>query len=140
MYNCIKYNLNGINIYPEKKYETEEIKIRIAIGKSNENTKMIDLYYFPVDVLFTVKLIPCPYGDSFVFDIKNNILIVTRVDMKSGWEYDHSCDICIKSNEKIFLFKENSGPNNDWVTSYITLNNKKILDSRDLDYYKNGGW
>jgi hypothetical protein len=140
MYNCIKYNLNGINIYPEKKYETEEIKIRIAIGKSNENTKMIDLYYFPVDVLFTVKLIPCPYGDSFVFDIKNNILIVKRVDMKGGWEYDHSCDIFIKSNEKIFLFKENSGPNNDWVTSYITLNNKKILDSRDLNYYKNGGW
>ena len=140
MYNCIKYNLNGIHVQPEKKYEIREIKIPILIGFSKENTKMIDLSYFPDNIVYTVKLNPCPYGDKFLFEIKNNTLIVTRTDAKSGWDYNHSCNICIQSDEKIFLFKENSGPNNDWVTSYITLNNKKILDSRDLNYYKNGGW
>jgi len=140
MYNCIKYNLNGIHIHPEKKYEIREINIPIQIGSSKEKTKTIDLSYFPDNIVYTVKLNPCPYGDKFLFEIKNNTLIVTRTDAESGWGYNHSCNICIQSDEKIFLFKENSGANNDWVTSYITLNNKKILDSRDLNYYKNGGW
>jgi len=140
MYNCIKYNLNGIHIHPEKKYEIGEIKIPIPIGSSKENTKMIDLSYFPDNIEYTIKLNPSPYGDKFLFEIKNNTLFITRTDVKSGWGYNHSCNICIQSDEKIFLFKENSGPNNDWVTSYITLNNKKILDSRDLNYHKNGGW
>jgi hypothetical protein len=140
MYNCIKYNLNGIHIHPEKKYEIGEIKIPIPIGSSKENTKTIDLSYFPDNIECTVKLNPSPYGDTFLFEIKNNTLIVRRTDTKDGWGHNHSCNICIQSDEKIFLFKENSGPNNDWVTSYITLNNKKILDSRDLNYYKNGGW
>ena len=50
------------------------------------------------------------------------------------------CNICIRSEESIFLFKENTGENNNWITSYITVNNTKILDSRDLRYYNNGGW
>ena len=48
--------------------------------------------------------------------------------------------VCIKSKETIFLFKEKPGPNNNWITSYVTLNNIKILDSRDLNYYNNKGW
>ena len=36
--------------------------------------------------------------------------------------------------------KENIGADNNWVTSYVSHNNAKILDSRDLQYYFNGVW
>jgi hypothetical protein len=142
MYNCIKYNLSGINIFPEKKYKLDEIKIPINIGSSKTNTKHINLYYFPDDIHYNVKLIMCPYKDlfNFNFNIINNILTITLIDKNTGWDYDYMCNICIKSEESIFLFKENTGENNNWVTSYITLNNRKILDSRDLIYYNKGGW
>jgi hypothetical protein len=140
MYNCIKYNLNGINIFPEKKYKLDEIKIPINIGSSKRNTKHINLYYFPDDIRYSIKLIQSPYKDEFIFNILNNILTITRIDQNTGWDYKYMCNICIKSEESIFLFKENTGENNNWVTSYITLNNKKILDSRDLRYYNKGGW
>ncbi len=39
-----------------------------------------------------------------------------------------------------FFKKEKTGPNNNWVTSYVIHNNNKILDSRDIDYYTSGGW
>ena len=140
MYNCIKYNLNNIDILPEKKYELTEIKILVNIEPSEINTKNIDLYYFPTNIKYIIKLNPSPYQDNFTFNIIGNILTVTRTDTNTGWLYNHSCNICIQSNEAIFLFKENLGNNDDWTTSYVTLNNIKILDSRDINYYNNNGW
>ena len=140
MFNCIKYNLNNIDIIPEQKYELDEVKIKINIGSSYTNVKNINLFYFPEDIQYTIKLIPNPHKDTFDFTINNNTLIVKRLDLDAGWGYPHSVDICIKSKESILLFKENIGPNNNWVTSYVTYNSQKILDSRDLDYHNNKGW
>jgi hypothetical protein len=141
MYNCIKYTLNNQNILPDKKYEIKEIKINVIIGRSDENSKYIDLHYFPNDISYVVKLKPNPYDDSFNFNIINNILIVTRTDQNINWEYNHSCDICIESTENVYLFKEDIGDMNNWIeTAYISNNNVKILDSRDPIYYHNKGW
>jgi hypothetical protein len=140
MYNCISHNLNNIQIIPEKKYEIEEVKILVNVGPSETNTKYIDLHFFPEDIDYNIKLIKNSFKDTFNFIIKNNTLIIQRLDENSGWRYNHSINICIKSKETIFLFKENAGPNNNWLTSYVTLNNVKILDSRDMDYYNNKGW
>ena len=82
------------------------------------------------------------YKDEFEFKIENNMLHCTRIDNTTdiGWGHSHSVDICIKSKECIYLFPENIGKNNNWVTSYVTSNSRKILDSRDLEYNRNGGW
>ena len=140
MYDCIKYNLNGININPEQKYEINEIKIRVNVGASQTNTKHINLYFFPNDINYNINLNQNVHTDKFQFTITHNILTVTRLDKNTGWGYNHSVNICIKSNESVFMFKEHVGKNDNWVTSYVTCNNKKILDSRDLNYYKNNGW
>jgi hypothetical protein len=135
MYNCISHNLNNIKIGSDKKYNFEEVKILVNIGTSETNKKNIDLYFFPEDINYNIKLIENPNNDIFNFIIENNILIIEKIDENTGWEYNHSINICIESNETIFLFKENIGPNNNWVTSYVTLDNVKILDSRDMDYH-----
>lgn len=140
MYNCIAYNLNNINITPEQKYNIEEVKILVNIGASITNIKHINLYYFPEDVSYNVKLIKNPYKDTFNFIIKNNILIIQRLDENTGWGHNHSIDICIETKETILLFKENCGLNNHGLTCFVSLNSVKILDSRDMDYYNNKGW
>jgi len=139
MYNCLKYMLNE-DLIAEKKYVIDNVKIKIYIDSSTENIKKINLYYFPDEIQYTMKLIENPYNDKFRVIIKNNILIVKRLDKNTGWDYPHSIDIYFNSKASIFLFKENKGKDGDWPKSYVTLNNKKILDSRDLDYYNNNGW
>jgi hypothetical protein len=140
MYNCIKYNLNHVNIIPEKKYEIDELKINITIGSSATNTKQINLYYFPEDIPYRIKLIKTSYSDTFNFTIDNNILIVQRTDSTTGWGHIHSIDICIMSKQSVYLFKEHIGHNNNWITSYVLHQSQKILDSRDIEYFNNDGW
>lgn len=139
MYNCMKYNLNNLSIIPEKKYDLGEVKIKINIGSSTENIKNVNLYYFPDKIEYTVKLISHCYQDTFDFTISNNILIVRRIDQNTGWSYNHSVDICIESKESIFLFTETIDPGKHWSTAYVLFNNKRILDSRDMEYY-HGLW
>ena len=139
MYNCIKHNLNTENIMPETKYNINEIKIPISIGISETSTKTINLYYFPDNIEYAIKFKPNMYKKiKFNFEIKNNNLIVTRIDKKMGWSFEQSLEIVMKSKETIFLFPEQLGSNNHWSTSFITLKNKKIFDSRDMNYYNNG--
>ena len=140
MYNCIKYILNRETILPEQKYEIDLVKIKICIGSSIKNTKVINLYYFPEDIQYTIHLHKNHYKDMFHFEIINNFLIVKRLDESSGWCHNHFIDICFPSKSSFFFFKENLEPNNCWTKAFVTNNNKKILDSRDMDYYKNGGW
>lgn len=139
MYKCIQYNINTA-ILPEVIYNLEEVKIPIQIGTSQTNIKNIDLHYFPEGLEHIIKLKENHHKDAFEFSIRNNILMVRRLDNPGGWMYNHSIDICIKSRESILLFKENMGPNNNWVTSYISHNSMKIFDSRDLNYFHNKGW
>ncbi len=137
MYECLSYNLNNVKVISEKKYNVKEIKIHVNIGPNETNIKDTNLYFFPEDVDYNVKLIENPSNYEFKFIIKNNILTIERLDKNIGWEEDISVDICIDSEEIFFLFKENIGPNNDLATCYVTLNDVKILDSRDVDYYNN---
>jgi hypothetical protein len=142
MYNCIKHNLNNIQLLPETKYEMTEIKIKINIGSSNTNNKIIDLHYFPNDINYIIKLHKNQYKELFSFCIENNILSITRLDVDSGWEHNHYIDICIESKQSIFLFPEKT-IDNTMFTCYVSYNNNKILDCRDLNYYNNhkrNGW
>ena len=140
MYNCIKYMLNVETILPEKKYEINSVKLKICIGSSKSNIKVINLYYFPDDIQYSIILHKNFYADIFNFEINNNYLIVKRLDNNCGWDHNHFIDICFPAKTSFLFFKENIGSNNNWVTSYVVHNNKKILESRDMDYYKNGGW
>jgi len=133
MYTCLKYNLGGKDILPDTVYDIHEIRIPIILGSSKTDTKTIDLYYFPSDIAYTIR------GDTsqYTFQIENNILTVTHT---GGWTHDLTVDICIEANERVLLFKENRGEHGNWVTSYVTHKGIKILDSRDLTYFRNKGW
>lgn len=132
MYNCLKHSLNVAHIEPEKRYDIDEVKIHIKIGPSDTKEKRIDLHYFP-SVAHTFSLHKTDHKDEFKFMIENNHLHVTRVDEDKGWTVDHSVDICIKSKQSIFLFKENNDTGR--FNEYITYHGKKILDSRDPAYH-----
>lgn len=140
MYNCIKYNLNNSVIVSDKKYDMDKIKINIIVGSSKQNNKNIDLHYFPKDVEHEIILKEHPYSDKFEIVIRNNILSVKRIDVDCGWGHNHSIDIVINSNESIYLFKETIMPNKDISTAHVTYKSQKILDSRDINYYKNKRW
>lgn len=140
MYNCISYNLNGIGILPDKKYDIEEVKIKINIGTSDYNTKEIDLHFFPKGISYTINLCPNCHMDTFDFSLSDTLLTVTRLDKPTGWGHHHSCDIIIQSKERVCFFQEEAGVNNDWQTCYVSHYNSKILDSRDMNYLNNGGW
>jgi hypothetical protein len=139
MYDCIKYNLDGVDPEPFVRYDLEEVKIKIDVGSSDKNVKKINLYYFPPYIKYRIQLKENTTGNKFTYRIYNNILFVKRVDENSGWDYDHSLDICIQSRESIFLFKED-WEGEDWVHASVTLGSKKILDSRDINYHRNRGW
>lgn len=139
MYNCIKYNLNNISPVSERKYNIDSVKIKIHIGRSDKNIKEINLFYFPHDITCDIILSKNPYDDTFDFKIINNLLIVKRTDIDSGWDYNHSLDIVINSKESIYLFKEEC-LGNSIVSAYVSYNSMKILDSRDANYFYNNGW
>ena len=142
MYNLLKYNINKRNIQPYIKYDLYIIKIPIYFGSSNTNTKIIQLYYFPEDIEYTINLYNTIHPDDFNFNIKDNKLIITRIDKDEGWGYNHSCDICIKSKEVIYLFQEyittRHKYKDNWANPYdaYVSNEKqeKILNSHYSDY------
>ena len=138
MHKCIKYNIGGA-VESEKVYNMNQVKIPVTIGSCKSNIKVIDLHYFPPDVRYNVKLMENKYNDTFEFNIEDSKLIITRIDETGGWGYNHMCDICIESDERIFLFQEYKGETGS-TSCYVDYKNEKILDSRDKIYYKNGGW
>jgi hypothetical protein len=139
MYNCIDYNLNNQTIKNDKMYNLSQVKIKIDLGISTTNTKVIDLYYFPEDIDYSIKLHEHKWADTFKLKINNNQLIVTRTDSKDGWGYNHFCDIVIHTPETVYLFQEHT--ESDWRKSYVSYRDTKILDSHDLDYVnKTNGW
>ena len=138
MRKCINYNIEG-QVVSEKVYHLYHVKIPVKIGTSKSNKKQIDLHYFPSDVKYNVKLSENKYGDSFDFRIEANKLVITRTDVPTGWGYNHSCDIIIECDERIFLFQEYKGDSGS-TSCYVNYKNEKILDSRDKMYYRNGGW
>lgn len=138
MYNFLKYNINE-TLQPFKKYHLDVCKLEIKIGSSSTNNKQINLLYFPLEE-YDIQLKPNGFNDLFEFSVKDNILTVTRIDIDDGWGHEHYCELIIKSKEVVYLFKEIPGRNNQWQTSSVHHNDKKILDSRDMEYHRNGGW
>ena len=140
MYNVITYNLNCTQVIPNIQHQITTVKINVNIGDSIGNIKIIDLYYFPNNNDLKYEILICSHNttDRFDFDLQNHFLIVKRIDADGGWGYNHSCDICIDSNENVLMFSEHEGelPH----TEYVSHNNTKILDSRDIEYAKHGGW
>ena len=133
MYNCIKYMINR-PIVPDTKYELD-VKIKINIGSSKTNVKHIFLHYFP-NLACCIRMHSHPFKDKFSIEIKNNILIVTRIDSPTGWGHSHIVDLCF-NKATILLFQER-GPSMD--KCFVVHRNQRILDSRDNDYYKNNGY
>lgn len=139
MYNCLLYTFNKTKIVSEKIYNTDYIKIPIHVGKSNINSKIINLLYFPNDISYTLEPI---HNTNIVFQviIKNNKLYV-HSDQPTGWNIDLYCNIVIPSKEKVFLFPEK----NDTLLKthseyYVAYENIKLLQSRDPVYEENKGW
>ena len=139
MYECIKYNLDGVDPEPFVRYDLDEVKIKIFVGSSDKNIKRINLYYFPSYINYRIQLKENTTDHEFVYRIFNNMLCVKRSDENTGWDYEHSLDICISSKESIFLFKED-WEGGDLVNANVKLGSKKILDSRDINYHANKGW
>jgi hypothetical protein len=139
MYECIKYNLDGVEPQPFVRYNLEEVKIKIVIGSSDKNIKIIKLYYFPPYINYKIQLKENASGDKFAFRIHNNMLFIKRIDMNIGWNYNHSLDICIPSKESIYLFEE-YWEGSDLTTAAVKFGSNKILDSRDRNYVNNKGW
>jgi hypothetical protein len=136
MYNCIQYQTNVDKIQAETVYHIDKVKITIEIGSSIGKIKIIPLYNFSITNNYSFQLVKNIHPDNFHFKVVNNCLIVTRTDTNGGWDYNHSVDILIESNQQIFLFKELRGSDGSWVTAYVKYKNKKILDSRDMEYFK----
>jgi hypothetical protein len=144
MYECIRYNTGVAKLRPEIKYAINSVKIPVVIGTSSTYTKRVPLYYFPINVPHTIKLHTTPGKPhpsiAFTFYIKHNTLFVVRTDARHGWTYPYSCDICIHSNEVVYLFQEYSGVAGDIKTCFVGHRGKKIADSRDPVYAKQKGW
>jgi len=138
MYSVLQYNIHE-PIQTLKKYPLDSVKLEIKIGPSSVNEKRINLFYFPLEN-YDIQLKPNSYNDLFEFSVKNNILTVKRIDIDSGWGHDHSCELIVREREVVYLFKEVTGPNNNFSKSVVFDGDIKILDSRDMDYFHNGGW
>lgn len=136
---CLIYNLNIYPLIADKKYKLNEVKLPIVFGSSSEQTKYVNLIYFPNDIKYRIELLPNEYNDTFTFEIKNNVLKVVRTDKASGWGYCHVCNLIIKSDEMVYLFSEKIDAEGV-KSARVEFNGKKILDSRDPKYYDNGGW
>jgi hypothetical protein len=139
MYECLRYNLNRKSLVAGKKYVIDEITIPIPIGTSDKNIKLINLFYFPNNVKYNIRLIPNRHRDSFDFSIQDNYLVVVRRDANCGWGHPHTVDICIEGSECIYLFQEKLDTNN-LADCYVEWAKQKILDSRDKVYIENKGW
>jgi hypothetical protein len=133
MMNVLKYNLNTDTICADKVYDIEQVKLKINVGSSKLNNKSINLYYFPDDVIYEIKLNE-KTDKLFDFNITENILRVTRIDKNEGWEENLSCDICISSKERIYLFRENNGLDKKLTSVFVTHHDIKVFDSHDINY------
>lgn len=141
MYKCLKYNLACKHLYAEEKYKLNMVRIPVHIGTSlHHSAKAVPLRFFPENIQYRIVISPSKQPDEFAFEIKDNILLVQRVDKDCGWIHSHSCDIVIDASEYIYLFPEKQGMNGLKETCFVADKGRKILDSRDPVYAQNEGW
>ena len=132
MYNVLKY-IYKTDFIAEKQYITDNILLRINIGSSKESIKEIDLYrLFPeyIDIILEYN----HHKDKFTFTIKDDTLIVERIDENTGWGYNHHAIIKIKSNQSVYLFQEYG----TYADAHVKHKNMRLFNSRYPSYIN--GW
>lgn len=130
MYNCLSRAISSPRIESEKYYMFSSIPIEISIPWSSTNKVSIPLHYFPSDVHYTIK------GETnlYSYHIRDH-----QLEVESNYVIkNHICTIILSCKEEIYLFPEKKGDH--WYDSYVTNGKNKILDSRDIRYFKNKGW
>ena len=103
VYECLKYSLNVDFLEINKKYYLDSVDIPVYIGPSASSKKIVNLFYFPKSVKYSIKLNNHIDGVIFDFTISNNELHMTRIDANEGWEYPYKIHICMLSSEIIYL-------------------------------------
>jgi hypothetical protein len=132
MYNNIT-SLVKTNIESEKVYNIDMVQIPLNIGSSDTNIKIIETF-FNIPNNSTIKIKEHNNKDTFSISYNNNIITIKRIDINSGWGYDHMIDINIPTNQRIMLFTEVLKTNNI-ADAYVSYKDNKILDSRYINYY-----
>ena len=61
----------------------------ITIGNSYTFTKSIPIQNIDSTSIINIELIPSNYPDKFSFEFSNGYLIVKRIDLEQGWDYNH---------------------------------------------------
>ena len=75
----------------------------------------------------------------FQLNIVDTTLVVTRIDKLDGWNTFYHVEICFDYSQQIYLFEEFVPPQG-MAYAYVMDKDTKVLDSRDINYYKYGGW
>jgi hypothetical protein len=139
MANVLKYNLDVEFLRSDIVYSLDQAKVRIPLGQSNVPTKCINLGYFPPNLKYTLSVVDHSHPEMFQLNIVDNMLVATRIDTFQGWRRLHYIDICFPYTQNIYLFKEIVPPTGHQY-AYVIHKGVKVLDSRDIDYFRNRGW
>jgi hypothetical protein len=91
-YPCKKNFLDiDLNIYP---FTQLQKVTTIYFGNNNNNLKTIDITdKLKLDDVYIFDLVKTQYSDTFEFIIKDNFLIITRLDYSQGWCHKHSVNV-----------------------------------------------
>lgn len=114
-----EYEDYNIDYYPFS--QTDLNKVRILLGSSNENIKIINIPGFLLDDYYNIELEKNKWKDSFSFKIEDRKLTVKRLDSCGGWDYSH-----------YIMFKKIK-PMNDNIVLFIgsSTNNVKKIEIPD---------
>jgi hypothetical protein len=131
-------------------------KVRIPIHFSSRDEDIVQLYYFPVGVTYTLSVSPNTRNqwilankDKVNLKIEHHCLIVSldadTVDVDDDDDEGFIIDICIDlpddQPEVIYLFQENIRKPPYINTCYIAdCNGMNIMDCRAPNYIRDRGW
>jgi len=122
MYNCLTYNIPGTCLRPETQYTTRPIRIPIRVGRSNTQSKGIELHYFPNKLQYKLQILDPPTTQSYRCEIKGTTLITTRTDQDSGWSSKLIAEIILPTSYTVYLLQEHFGDGGtNWVTSWVSF-------------------
>ena len=92
-YNCLRYNLNMDVILNGVVHSLTSVKIPITINESTANSNLINLFYFPSDMEYTIELRPSPlFAEYQSVEVKlphqENWVSANIIQVNYGGTYD----------------------------------------------------
>jgi hypothetical protein len=105
LYSALSYNIGTLKVKAGRRYEIEEVKCAILVGKSSYREKSVTLLWFPIDELHDIRCQLTIHRDEFKFRIQGNTLYVTHKS-GGGWEHDLVVDIVLYTNEVLYTLTE----------------------------------